>query len=92
MSAKGNKNKAAGNIRISGDITIVNVKKLYQEIDSKLQANNKLKVTVENLQTFDLAFIQLLYALKRKRSLTLNIDISEKQENALKRFGFHGLL
>ncbi|MDN5210892.1 STAS domain-containing protein [Fulvivirgaceae bacterium BMA12] len=92
MSAKGNENKGDGNIRISGDITIINVKKLHQEIDRKLQVHNKLKVTVENLLTFDLAFIQLLHTLKRKRSLTLNINISKEQENTLKRFGFHGLL
>lgn len=70
-------------LTISGDITVSSVEKVLQEIRKALKKSVQIKVNVQKVDNYDLAFLQLIMALKKESGIQLDlIDLDQsKLEN-----------
>lgn len=75
---------------ISGEVTVSNIQKNYNEIKNLLNKVNELDVIVKGISSYDLSFLQLLNSLKQDKRIRL--ELIEIGSEKLERFGFTNIL
>lgn len=83
-------------VGLEGDLTIVNVLKMKQDIIPVFEDYDYVDFTLNNVENIDSSCIQLLLALKthyktKNKEVTVKIDIQKELKNILSNAGFSSL-
>lgn len=89
---KKKQNKSATSIRISGDLTIPNIGSIHQGLLDAINAG-KRKVIFENIESIDLAGIQLLQSVKNENDgMELDLKLSQELHESIEAAGFNSIV
>lgn len=94
-SVKSNGNKAA-NILLEGDLTLNTLPKTKEKITTAINNYDALNIEVKNIDSFELPWIQLLFAIKKtsqklNKSITFNINLPDNVKTIVEHAGFNNL-
>ncbi len=82
-------NLKSSTIKLSGSITISNIKKTINQIKKNISTSDKVMVIVEKIDPFDLTFLQLISALKKEKKV--HLTYSEFSSTQMVQLGFSNL-
>lgn len=80
-------------VRFSGQLIINHIEKISSTVKSELKSDKDLTVEIDNPESVDVTFIQLLLAIKATlkangKSVTINAELSEDVEALIQNSGF----
>jgi len=84
-------------ITFSGQLNINTINKITESVSSNLGKEQAIKLTVKDVDTIDLTFIQLLYSIKNSGTkkgcnVTLLMTLNEEIKSLIINAGFYNLL
>lgn len=94
-SVKNNGSKSAS-ILLEGDLTLNTLPKTKERIATAINNYDALNIEVKNIDSFELPWIQLLFAIKKtsqklNKSITFNISLPENVRTIVEHAGFNHL-
>jgi ABC-type transporter Mla MlaB component len=66
--------KTIKNIEIINELTVYNVKELYNEIKKHISRNNHIQLDLKEIRQLDITGIQLIHALKSIPGKTIEVN------------------
>ncbi|HYC87440.1 MAG TPA: STAS domain-containing protein [Chryseosolibacter sp.] len=83
-----------GNVMLEGDLTIAQAGQIANKLKEMLKKDESLRVTIQNVTSMDLTFIQLLYSFtktcrQQNKKVLLDIKLNPDLELLLSKCGFN---
>lgn len=84
-------------IRFSGQLIINHIEKITDEVKNNVKVDKDLQIEIDNPESVDVTFIQLLLTLKTTlkangKKIIINSELSDDIQTLLKNSGFHYVL
>jgi anti-anti-sigma regulatory factor len=91
----GRKEDKSVEVSIEGDFSINHIEKLKDKLLEVLDKYNEVEIHMQNLETLDLAAIQLLHSLKisagNEKKVRFHVTLSDSLKLLIERAGFSGM-
>ena len=85
--------ESSAKVDVEGELSLVTINDIHKKFIEINEKYSELEVTVDNVSKIDLAFLQVLYALKKScAKFTLEMNLAEDSAELIENSGFNSIL